>query len=291
MHRGPNNCFSCAPKEPTKTCNCCFHLSYQYFLQPGGLKGTEALVQSTPYPLWLCTDPCGFSGSRVETTRSPQLDSAVFIQFHLREAQFTPNSGLCRATHLRALFSPFSSIPSFNLLATLQFSQAARSQVSLSCKSSCHPVPHTLALLSLASELLEIWHHPRFQAAKLQTALLFTDLANSPPVKLLRAMARASTPQGSLRQRGGASKQTLSESTFAPEVELDKLSKAAASSRQNVQRGETEHKIALTLVTILGFVTRFWGISHPDEVVFDEVHFGKVRAISASLIDTVMAGE
>lgn len=103
-------------------------------------------------------------------------------------------------------------------------------------------------------------------------------------------MARASTPQGSLRQRGGASKQTLDESTFAPEVELDKLSKAAASSRQNIQRGEIEHRIALTLVTILGFVTRFWGISHPDEVVFDEVHFGKVRPFFASWIDTIMAG-
>ncbi|KAL7935352.1 glycosyltransferase [Trichoderma chlorosporum] len=92
-------------------------------------------------------------------------------------------------------------------------------------------------------------------------------------------MARSTTPQppgsGSVRQRNVASKQPVSESTFAPEVELDKLSKAAASSRQNIQRGEIEHWISLTLVTILGFVTRFWGISHPDEVVFDEVHFGK----------------
>lgn len=90
-------------------------------------------------------------------------------------------------------------------------------------------------------------------------------------------MARSPTPQPpSLRQRNVASKQPVSETTFAPEVELDKLSKAAASSRQNIKRGETEHTLALTLVTILGFVTRFWGISHPDEVVFDEVHFGKV---------------
>lgn len=110
-------------------------------------------------------------------------------------------------------------------------------------------------------------------------------------MKLLRAMARASTPQGSLRQRGVASKQTLNDSTFAPEVELDKLSKAAASPRQTVQRGEIEHKIALTLVTILGFVTRFWGISHPDEVVFDEVHFGKVRASHLAIwIGIIKAG-
>jgi dolichyl-phosphate-mannose-protein mannosyltransferase len=92
-------------------------------------------------------------------------------------------------------------------------------------------------------------------------------------------MARSPTPQGSLRQRSVPSKQTLSDSTFAPEVELDKLSKAAASSRQNIQRGELEHKLTLALVTVLGFVTRFWGISHPDEVVFDEVHFGKVGVI------------
>lgn len=104
-------------------------------------------------------------------------------------------------------------------------------------------------------------------------------------------MARASTPQGSLRQRGVASKQTLNDSTFAPEVELDKLSKAAAASRPSIQRGEIEHKIALTLVTILGFVTRFWGISHPDEVVFDEVHFGKVRASHLAIwIGIIKAG-
>lgn len=95
-------------------------------------------------------------------------------------------------------------------------------------------------------------------------------------MKPSRAMARSPTPQGSLRQRNVASKQAPADSAFVPEVELDKLSKAALSSRQNIQRGELEHKLALTLVTILGFVTRFWGISHPDEVVFDEVHFGKV---------------
>jgi dolichyl-phosphate-mannose-protein mannosyltransferase len=29
-------------------------------------------------------------------------------------------------------------------------------------------------------------------------------------------------------------------------------------------------------MTLLAFVTRFYGISHPNQVVFDEVHFGKV---------------
>lgn len=44
-----------------------------------------------------------------------------------------------------------------------------------------------------------------------------------------------------------------------------------------VSKSEWDYKLALVLVTIGGFLTRFYGISHPDQVVFDEVHFGKVR--------------
>jgi len=40
---------------------------------------------------------------------------------------------------------------------------------------------------------------------------------------------------------------------------------------------EWDYKLALAIITLLAFITRFWGISHPNEVVFDEVHFGKVR--------------
>ena len=39
---------------------------------------------------------------------------------------------------------------------------------------------------------------------------------------------------------------------------------------------EWDYKLALGVITLLAFVTRFWGIGHPNEVVFDEVHFGKV---------------
>lgn len=42
------------------------------------------------------------------------------------------------------------------------------------------------------------------------------------------------------------------------------------------EKKDWDHRIAFTIITILGFLTRFWGISHPDQVVFDEVHFGKV---------------
>lgn len=87
-------------------------------------------------------------------------------------------------------------------------------------------------------------------------------------------MARPSTPQGSLRQRSVPSKK-VETAVFAPEVELDKLAKAAAEKVD--YKYDTDYKIAFALITILAFVTRFWGISHPNEVVFDEVHFGKVR--------------
>ncbi|PHH80522.1 hypothetical protein CDD82_1690 [Ophiocordyceps australis] len=87
-------------------------------------------------------------------------------------------------------------------------------------------------------------------------------------------MANNSASHGSLRHRNVASKKTAdSPLAPAPEVELDLLSKAAM--RQGVAAAERNHMMALLLITLLAFVTRFWGISHPDQVVFDEVHFGK----------------
>lgn len=50
-------------------------------------------------------------------------------------------------------------------------------------------------------------------------------------------------------------------------------------SSKMVVKSEWDFKLGLVVITALSFVTRFWGISHPNEVVFDEVHFGKVRYI------------
>ena len=47
-------------------------------------------------------------------------------------------------------------------------------------------------------------------------------------------------------------------------------------SGKKVVRSEWDYKLGLLIITILSFITRFWGINHPNEVVFDEVHFGKV---------------
>lgn len=87
-------------------------------------------------------------------------------------------------------------------------------------------------------------------------------------------MATTPTPQGSLRQRnvGGSTKK---KEGAGSDVELDKIVKAAAKTAAPAS-SERDYKVTFVFVTALAFLTRFWGISHPNEVVFDEVHFGKV---------------
>jgi dolichyl-phosphate-mannose-protein mannosyltransferase len=89
-----------------------------------------------------------------------------------------------------------------------------------------------------------------------------------------------SSPGGSVRHRNPAAiskkaKDASSTGIAAPQdPELDALVKANLNGK--VTRSEWDYKLALGIITALAFATRFWGISHPNEVVFDEVHFGKV---------------
>jgi dolichyl-phosphate-mannose-protein mannosyltransferase len=89
-------------------------------------------------------------------------------------------------------------------------------------------------------------------------------------------MVSAPTPQGSVRQRnvGSSSKKTSAAADSASDVDLDAMVKAKATAAKG--SSERDYKVTLAFITALGFLTRFWGISHPNEVVFDEVHFGKV---------------
>lgn len=86
--------------------------------------------------------------------------------------------------------------------------------------------------------------------------------------------------QGSVRKRKENSvapkaKDAFATSTAAPrDADLDVLVKAKLDSKATGV--EWDFRIALSVITLLAFLTRFWGISHPNEVVFDEVHFGKV---------------
>ena len=56
------------------------------------------------------------------------------------------------------------------------------------------------------------------------------------------------------------------------DIELDGLLK----DTKEAITSEWDYKVGLIVITALAFLTRFWGIGHPNEVVFDEVHFGKV---------------
>ncbi|KAI2638114.1 glycosyltransferase family 39 protein [Xylaria nigripes] len=82
-----------------------------------------------------------------------------------------------------------------------------------------------------------------------------------------------STSQGSLRQRNvPASLKQKADPVTDADTDIDTVKPVQKSAGSNSELG---YRIAFTIITILAFVTRFWGISHPSEVVFDEVHFGK----------------
>ncbi|KAK0656397.1 glycosyltransferase family 39 protein [Cercophora newfieldiana] len=87
-------------------------------------------------------------------------------------------------------------------------------------------------------------------------------------------MGTTPPPQGSLRQRNVASSGKKHKDGAASDVELEKKSNGAAS-KPAAAGSDSGYTIVGVLITAAAFLTRFWGISHPNEVVFDEVHFGK----------------
>lgn len=86
-----------------------------------------------------------------------------------------------------------------------------------------------------------------------------------------------STPQSAVRQRGPKdSKRPQTPIKNEVNGKIEDSWESVKVKAGEAQKSDLDHKIAFTIITILGFLTRFWGISHPDQVVFDEVHFGKV---------------
>ena len=88
-----------------------------------------------------------------------------------------------------------------------------------------------------------------------------------------------SSPQSTVRQRGGHSSKKdkpVNGQVMQKAEQLQSTVKAQASSLGSKAVSQWQYKVALMVVTGFGFLTRFWGIGHPTEVVFDEVHFGKV---------------
>ncbi|KAG9810081.1 dolichyl-phosphate-mannose--protein mannosyltransferase, partial [Aureobasidium melanogenum] len=47
------------------------------------------------------------------------------------------------------------------------------------------------------------------------------------------------------------------------------------SETKQAASNDWDYKLALAVITLLAFATRFYAITHPNQVVFDEVHFGK----------------
>lgn len=85
-----------------------------------------------------------------------------------------------------------------------------------------------------------------------------------------------SSPTG-VRQRGPKDKK--GPTTPNPQVVQEKVTDGIEKVKREFKAhpgGEWDYKLAITIITLLAFVTRFWGITYPSEVVFDEVHFGKV---------------
>lgn len=74
----------------------------------------------------------------------------------------------------------------------------------------------------------------------------------------------------SLRKRGGK-KETDYSSDDASSPLLAGQGGSVAPKRQS----EWSYRLVMVILTVLAFVTRLWKISYPDEVIFDEVHFGK----------------
>jgi dolichyl-phosphate-mannose-protein mannosyltransferase len=86
-----------------------------------------------------------------------------------------------------------------------------------------------------------------------------------------------STPPPSLRQRGEkGSKQKVQSKISTTSGADDEVLATVQKEAKVVVKREWDYKLALFVITALAFVTRFYGISHPNQVVFDEVHFGKV---------------
>jgi dolichyl-phosphate-mannose-protein mannosyltransferase len=88
-----------------------------------------------------------------------------------------------------------------------------------------------------------------------------------------------STPANTVRHRNvpavpRKNKDASPTSVVSRDSELEALTEANLKAKG--PGSEWDYKLAIGIITALAFLTRFWGISHPNEVVFDEVHFGKV---------------
>lgn len=85
----------------------------------------------------------------------------------------------------------------------------------------------------------------------------------------------SSSPAG-VRHRGPKDKKRPT--TPNPEPLSEKAHDVVVRAKRQFQAhqgSEWDYRIAIAIITVIAFITRFWGITYPSQVVFDEVHFGK----------------
>jgi dolichyl-phosphate-mannose-protein mannosyltransferase len=84
-----------------------------------------------------------------------------------------------------------------------------------------------------------------------------------------------STTAPAVKQRSAKKKASSAPVSDLVNGNADILESIQTQTKQAV-KSEWDYKLALGVITVVALITRFWHITHPDEVVFDEVHFGKV---------------
>ena len=94
---------------------------------------------------------------------------------------------------------------------------------------------------------------------------------------LLESVYTSTMSSPAVRQRGQKDKKAPASASTPPKPDSDLNGILKDTTLPGVVTSEWDYKLALGVITLLAFITRFWGIGHPNEVVFDEVHFGKVR--------------
>jgi len=100
------------------------------------------------------------------------------------------------------------------------------------------------------------------------------------------------SPQLGVRQRtgGGAVRKRSKSPVVGSSHHTDDETHAKITKQKNEGTGpykqpsEKGYRVAFALVTIVAFISRFWKINYPDQVVFDEVHFGKVRGLQCLMV-------
>ncbi|KAF2271953.1 PMT-domain-containing protein [Westerdykella ornata] len=168
----------------------------------------------------------------------------------------------------------------------------------LSANTSAVTVTIVLNIRKLVSFLLSIWLFGNQMSGlmKVGAAMVFgagalygwetsynipkkrRDAAEKGKKNQLRSGPRVrtmSSPSG-VRHRGPKDKKRPT--TPNPEVVAEKAHEVLDKVKPRLvpkKNAEWDYRIAIAIITVLAFVTRFWLITHPTQVVFDEVHFGK----------------